>query len=82
VIDCLKLQKEGLEKLLRRTDYFDEWWSSQDNNDTVTATVIKEEAPVITPATPKQHLIVNPMIVFKTTFAYQIRKYKCKFVLL
>jgi hypothetical protein len=70
VIDCLKLQKEGLEKLLRRTDYFDEWWSSQDNNDTVTATVIKEEALVITPATPKQHLIVNPMIVFKTTFAY------------
>ena len=70
MIDCLKLQKEGLEKLLRRTDYFDEWWSSQDNNDTVTATVIKEEALVITPATPKQHLIVNPMIVFKTTFAY------------
>ncbi len=58
------MQKEGLEKLLRRTD-FDEW-SADDNDDGVcsvtqnTGVQVKEECVRV--------LTINPMIVFKTVF--------------
>ena len=72
------MQKEGLEKLLKRTD-FDDWSQNSENSNDKTASEknisvqIKEEAGIGT-----KPLTINPMIVFKTTFGYQIRKYKCK----
>ncbi len=72
------MQKEGLEKLLKRSD-FDDWSENSLNSNDRTAGAnnisvqIKEEVGVGTKV-----LTINPMIVFKTTFGYQIRKYKCK----
>ena len=72
------MQKEGLEKLLKRTD-FDDWSQNTMNSNERTAAPnnipiqIKEESGLTA-----KLLTINPMIVFKTTFGYQIRKYKCK----
>ncbi len=58
------MQKEGLEKLLRRTD-FDEW-SADDNDDGVCS--VTQNAGVQVKEECVRVLTINPMIVFKTVF--------------
>ncbi len=72
------MQKEGLERLLKRDFDCETRQSSTDMVDITLEVNLKQEISDIE-ATKK--LIINPMIVFKTMFASHIRKYKCKVML-